>query len=357
MSEKIRVGIIGTSPYAEKIHLPAFASHPRAELAAICGRTQSRTAAVAAKYKIPESYADYRKMIAHANFDAVAIIAPDDLHHPMTMAALDAGLHVLCEKPLALNVGQAAEMTEKAAQLGVKNMIFFTCRWLPYFRYLKQLIQEDFIGRCYQCLICFQMGYGRSGEYVWRLDAERANGALGDLGSHMIDFAQWCIGEITTVSAQLTTFVKRHDAGGSPLKQPANDSAILTLEFANGARGMIHVSAVTPIGDRGRFHHISFHGDKGSLEANITRSGGQIYGVRSAEEAFKPLSVPDHIFGASDRANPYGVFITESAGARKFIDAIIADRSLEPDFHCGLSVQRVIDAAIASHSSGRKMVL
>jgi predicted dehydrogenase len=145
---------------------------------------------MAQKYAIPQVYADYRAMIEHGNLHAVVVSAPDDLHYPIVMTALDAGLHVLCEKPLALNADQAKAMYDKAQAMGVKHMIFFTWRWMPHVQYLRHLIDTEFVGRCFQCHFRFLGGWGRDGEYGWRFDRQRANGVLGDLGSHMIDFAR-----------------------------------------------------------------------------------------------------------------------------------------------------------------------
>ena len=137
-------------------------------------------------------------MIKDSDLDAIIISTPDDLHYEMTMHALDAGLSVLCEKPLALKAQHAWEMYKKAEKIGVKHMIYFTYRWRPFYRYLRDLIRQGFIGRCYNCEIQYPMGYGRSGEYLWRFDKKRANGVLGDLGSHMIDMARWLVGEIVS---------------------------------------------------------------------------------------------------------------------------------------------------------------
>ena len=146
MSEQIRVGVIGTSWYADISHLARIKSHPRAELAAICGRDRSRAEEMAGKYGVPLVFTDYRGMIEKADLDALIVSVPDDLHYPMTMDALDAGLHVLCEKPLGLNVEQARAMYEKAEAAGVKHMVSFTNRCAPWYRYLKQLVNEGYSG-------------------------------------------------------------------------------------------------------------------------------------------------------------------------------------------------------------------
>ena len=114
MTDPVRIGMVGTSWWADEMHLPSLTSHSQAVVAAIAGRGREAAEAMAGKFGIPLIYADYRQMIDEANLDAIVISAPDDLHYDIAMYALDAGLHVLCEKPLALTGAQAKAMYEKA---------------------------------------------------------------------------------------------------------------------------------------------------------------------------------------------------------------------------------------------------
>ena len=103
MSAKVRVGVVGTSYWADDFHLPALASHPDAELTAICGRDRERASELALKHGVSQVFTDYEEMIERGGLDAVVVATPEDLHHAMVMSALRAGMHVLCEKPLALS--------------------------------------------------------------------------------------------------------------------------------------------------------------------------------------------------------------------------------------------------------------
>src|SRR5947209_3959857 len=147
MADNVRVGVIGTSWWADLVHLPTLTSHPGARVVAICGRNADRAAEMANKYAIPQVFTDYRALIERAQGDALVISTPDDTHYPITMEALEAGLHVVCEKPLALTAGQAQEMYERALAAGVKHMTFFTWRWLPLHRYLHELVEDGYLGR------------------------------------------------------------------------------------------------------------------------------------------------------------------------------------------------------------------
>ncbi|HJZ45700.1 MAG TPA: Gfo/Idh/MocA family oxidoreductase, partial [Roseiflexaceae bacterium] len=292
MDELVRIGIVGTSWWADLLHLPSLKSHPHATLAAICGRNHNRAEEMAKKYDIPLVFTDYRDMIARGNLHALVISTPDDLHYPITMDALDAGLHVLCEKPLALNAAQARAMYERAESVGVKHMTFFTWRWMPHFRYLRDLIDGGYIGRCFHCQLRFLGGYGRDGQYGWRFDRHRANGILGDLGTHMVDLARWFVGDIARVSAHLSTFIARPGADNQPL-DPANDSALVLIEFVNGTQGVIEVSAVAHVGARGMDQGIVLHGASGTLEADVFfGTGVEIRGAQHDEQDFGLLAVP-----------------------------------------------------------------
>jgi predicted dehydrogenase len=234
--------VVGTSWFADGFRLPNLASHPRAEITAICGRTCERAEALATKYTIPHVFTDYHAMIASGTLDALVVVTPDALHYPITMAALDAGLHVLCEKALAINASQAREMYEKAEAAGRTHMVMFTWHWVPHFRYLQQLIEQGFVGRPYHVHVRVEGDYGRDATYNWRFDRQHGNGILGDLGSHAIDDARRYVGDIARVSGHLATFVERSGPDAQAL-DAANDSALLAVEFANGAHGSIHITS------------------------------------------------------------------------------------------------------------------
>jgi predicted dehydrogenase len=360
MPSQVRVGVIGTSWWTAAGHLPCLKSHDGAKLVAICGRNRARAEGLAAKCEIPRVFTDYREMIEKAGLDAIVIITPDDLHYPMTMDALDAGLHVLCEKPLAGTAAEAREMYEKAEAAGVKHMTYFTYRWFPHYAHLKALIDQGYIGRCLHCSTTYLAGFARGSHYAWRYDRNRANGALGDLGSHMIDLARWYVGEIEEVSAGMEVFCERTTLEGEPLDS-ANDAAMSTVKFANGALGTIQVSSVAHVGSRGQQHQILLHGEDGALELNASTSdGAEIRGARRGEDEYQTLQIPDSLWGHLGETAPYlgrilDVFTTQSVGDRLFIDSILENRTVTPSFYDGLKAQEVIDAALQSHETGRWM--
>jgi predicted dehydrogenase len=352
MAEQVRIGVIGTSWWTDLLYLPMLHDYPRAAVTAICGRNRERANEMAQKYGIPQVFTDYRAMIESGGLDAVIVSTPDDVHHAMVMAALDASLHVLCEKPLALNVADARAMYEKAEAVGVKHMTFYTWRWTPLQQYMKELVEDGYIGRCYDVQLAFRGGFGRGGEYAWRYDRQRCNGVWADLGSHMIDLARWYVGEIAAVSAHVASHIQRPGPDGGVL-DPANDSAVAAFRFQNGAHGSLHASSVTHIGHRGVEQYITLYGEAGTLEGYFDAAGMALAGARANEDEIKPLPIPDHIWGDIDRSNPMNVFQKSTTGGRLFVDAILDDKPSSPTFYDGLKAQEVINAGIESYNTGR----
>jgi predicted dehydrogenase len=356
MKEKIRVGVIGTSGYADMIHLNLLNGHAGAMTTALCGRNLARAEEMAQKYSIPNVYTDYCEMLQQGNMEAVVIAVPDDLHYPMTMAALDAGLHVLCEKPMAFSLAQAKEMFVKAEAAGVKHMVCFTYRWLPQFRYLQRLVSEGYIGKCYNVTINYFADYARHANYQWKWDRQHGLGALGDLGSHMIDMAQWIAGDIVKVQASLRTRVnKPHFEGRS--YEAANDTANLTVQFANGAVGTIFTTAVAMQGTRGQVHQIVLHGEKGTLEFESDWARYTVRGIHNEETEFNVMPIPEDILQGIDPSTSaldqfFKVFTEQPASTRLFVDSILADKPITPSFREGMKVQAVIEAALESDRTG-----
>jgi predicted dehydrogenase len=354
MSNRVRVGIVGTSGYPQFVYLPVLTKHENVEVVAICGRNRTRAEEVAAKWGISHVYTDYREMFGQPNLDAVIIASPDDLHYPMTMAALQAGLHVLCEKPMALNAQQAQEMLEAADRAGVKHMIMFTWRWFPQYQFMQKLLADGFVGRSYHAHIRFLSNQARTNEYRWLFDPQHSIGALGAIGSHMIDMARFLFGDMTRVSAHLGTYMERIGLDEKPYLG-ANESALLALEYANGTQGMIHVSQVAHTADRWREQYISVHGDLGSLESDWKVGGAEaavtLRGARHNEEQFQAIPVPEDYLNGVELGTIFPVFEKHLVGPRLFIDAICNDYMPTPNFYDGFKVQQVMDAAIKSHDS------
>ena len=361
---RISVGIIGTSWWADAMYLPALTNHPQAEIRAICGRRPEPAHALAQRWQIPHVYTDYHKMIESGMIDAVLVLSGNDSHYPATMTALDAGLHVLCEKPLALTYEQAAEMAQVADAKGVKHMVPFTYCYMPTARYIMSLLDEGYLGRPYHLNMRYYTGYGRTSDYRWRFDMSKAGaGAIGDIGSHFLYLATRFFGKIEGIHCQCGRMMERPATGpdGNSYEQ-AEDMAIMTLTFANGAQGVLHITTLayedTPFGQT---HHVELHGSEGTLYSIIDWDKIQrVSGARQGEGAIRELPIPDHIWGNARRDTVHNtyrdVFREQDWMTREFITAILADDPEPPSyptFHDGADIQRLIEAALQSDKERR----
>jgi len=359
----VTVGVVGTSWWADAMHIPALDSHPNAVIKAICGRNGKTAQTMADKWDIPHVFTDYNEMIDSGLVDAILILTPNDTHYPVTMKALENNIHVLCEKPIALSYANAQEMADVAREKGVIHLVPFTYRFMPTARYLKELIDDGYIGKPYQMNMRYYTGYARGGEYMWRFDLKHGgSGVLGDIGSHFLYLAEWFYGPIKSLSCQFGYSVERAptDPDGNAY-EVGEDNAIVTLEFENGAYGVIHVTAVcyedTPFGQT---HHMEFHGSEGTLYSfSDWDTIQEVKGAKVGEGMIKELPIPDHIWGNARRDTVHNtyrdLFRKENYMIGEFVSAVADNQLPSPNLDDGARVQRLIEAGIQSHKTGKRV--
>jgi len=353
----VRVGVFGTSWWADTMYLPPLDAHPQAETVAICGRRQAPASALADQWGIPHTFTDADEMLDSVELDAVVIATANDSHHHLALKAIERGLHVLCEKPLGLNVAQAEQMTAAADKAGVITLVPFTYHWMPVNQWVRRLIDQGFVGRPLHINLRYYTDFGFDDSYSWRFDREIAGaGIIGDLGSHWIHMARWMLGDDeASVSAMTSTFVDRALRPDGSDYERLEDSAVLTVRYRSGAYGVIQTSATcwegTPFGQT---HHVEVHGDQGTLYASCDwDTVQQVKGVRQGDTGGAvELPIPDDIWAGVRRDTVHNtyrdVFRTTDVMTRGWITAIAAGTAVEPGFGEGLAVQRVIDAAVLS---------
>jgi predicted dehydrogenase len=350
MTSKVRVGVIGASPFAESMHLAPLASHPQAEIAAICCRTRARAEEVAQRFSIPSVFTDAERLI-RSSVDAVVIVTPDDLHYPLAMAALQANKHVFCEKALAMNQAQAREMYETAEKRRRVHMTLFTFRVHPAVKLLRDLVGQGYAGQVFQGQLSYLISLGRSPVATWRSDSAHSNGMLADLGSHLFDLARQVFGEVRAVAARIACYLPRTLPGGGKLAQN-NDSAVLLLEFDSGAQATFQVSSLAHLGDSYQDIRAEVFGTGGALalEWPVAR-GATLLGAQVEGQPLLPITVPESLWhGASPALDPPARFEqfyrVAPVGERLFIDSIINGTQPSPSFYDGWKAQQLIDAAL-----------
>lgn len=344
--QKLRTGVIGTG-FGLKVQVPGLQRHPASEVVAIASGTPGKAARVAAEHGIPRAFDDWREMLEQMELDLVLITTPVDLHHPMAVKALEKGCHVLLEKPMAMNLTEARELTARAADRNLVAAMDFEFRYESARTKLKQLTQEGFLGPLHQVNYTWSGGFwGAHGEtrpHTWLSQAERGGGMLGALASHAVDSLRWWFGDIARVCGYTATTVKeRPDAAGVMKPVTADDNFGFLVEFAGGGHGMCQyiASATHPRGTR-----LEVFGRDGTV---IIENDQKMWvgkaGEALAEVALKPLPVPG-LEGAAQvdpRLVPFLVLLDNMV-------AVIRGESRDlPSFADGAAAQAVLDAVRAS---------
>jgi predicted dehydrogenase len=338
--EVIRVAVVGTG-FGEAVHLPALQQVSDFQIMAVSSRRAERAHVAAQAFGATIATTDYRELVERSDVDAVIIATPPHLHHSMTMTALGAGKHVLCEKPMAKTVAEAKDMLKMAERSKVVAMINHEFRFLPARAFAKELIDAGYIGEAYSASMSFyrsSLNDPRGVAFTWLMEQEKGGGMLGAIGSHHIDTLRWWLGDIRAASGALGTMVKKRRAGDSTqmLTVDADDNFAVVLQFANGAIGTIHYSATAAHEPP---DNIVVSGSEGTL---VLTADGRLQGGRRGELVADMLIPEQYIRGAAAGAHPLvhpTVYLLKEWAA-----AIRSGATLSPSFEDGYKVQEVIDA-------------
>lgn len=348
--ETVRIGIIGTG-FGLKVQVPGFRQVPGAEVVAICSGRQERAAAAAREAGIPHAYDDYRTMLAERELDLVSIVTPVYLHHPMVMAAVEAGCHLLCEKPTALNAHEAGQMLQQAEARGIVHMIDHELRFNPTRMRMAELLEQGYVGELYHINLrsVAAMRADPNSGWSWWSQAEKGGGALGAAASHYVDLLRWLAGEIVSVSGQLETFVRqRRDASGEMRPVDSDDQFAFMGRFANGAYVHVFASYVARLGDGNR---LEIHGSSGSL---VLDNDDRLWGKQAGDSQPTEFTVADPFEGvAAIPQTVWGRSFVHLAG--ELVGAIQAGRqpARGATFYDGLRCQQVLDAIRQSWAERR----
>jgi predicted dehydrogenase len=350
MSAKVRCAVIGAGRFAEICHVPGLQSHPHAEVVLLCGRNEERRRAMAERLGVPETAADYREVVARPDIDAVSITTPNASHHAIAVAALAAGKHVFCEKPLAMNSGEAEVMARTAREAGLVNQVAFTFRYTHSVSRLRDLQREGTIGQPFFVRMVGE-GWGDlrpEATVAWRHQAQFSGaGMLADMGSHYFDLVDWILGPVAEVCGLLHTVERtRPDSRGQPTRVDTDDLAHVWFRTAAGLQGEFRSSRVTP--SHGENGYLEVVGDRGSLFTRLSR--GSQDQLTLQRPGGPPESVPLPLESQSGEDYALGIMM------RQFVDSILRGRSDEdrdPTFAAGLAAQRAQDAVLNSVASRR----
>lgn len=360
---------------------PRFFDLPEAvEMAVVVGRNADAVAAAAEKWGWAESATDWREVIAREDIDIVDIVTPGDSHAEIAIAALDAGKHVLVEKPLANTVEEAEAMADaaaRAAERGVRSMVGFTYRRVPAATLARDLVAAGRIGEIRQVRASYRQDWLRDAEgpMTWRLDKERAgSGALGDIGAHAIDLSEYITGlRLASVSGVVDTVVAERPllADGVGLSGTAStERGIVTVDDVALVSGR-YAAAEGAYAPLGSFEATRFAtGRKNALRVEVSGSLGAVAfdlerlnelsfydaTLPANEQGFRTIYVTEHDHPYLAPWWPAGHMLGYEHGFSHqvvdFVTAIADGTQPEPSFADGLHVQRVLDAVERSSAAG-----
>ncbi|MDQ8180047.1 Gfo/Idh/MocA family oxidoreductase [Pelagicoccus sp. SDUM812005] len=346
----VKLAVIGTGGMAHH-QVESFGKIENCAVVAACDIDEKRVLDFAKKFAIPAVYTDVDRLLAEVECDAVSIVTPDAYHHPLALKAIAAGKHVLCEKPLALNAEDAWEMSKAAVAAGVINMVNFSYRNSSAIQMAAKLARRGELGTIRHVHAYYLQSWlaqdewnfwETSPQWLWRLSTKAGSmGVLGDIGVHILDFAGLPVGGFESVHCKLKTFDKGDGNTMGGYELDANDSAIITAEFANGALGTIHTT-------RWAQPHINslrlnVYGDKASIEIDL-------------DESYSSLKI-SRILGrkAMDwETLDCGVTPTNF---ERFVAAVETGVQDQPDFARGAEIQSVLDACFESDRNDKTVVL
>ena len=338
----IKVGIVGCG-YGGQVLVPAFWADPRVEVVAIAARSRTNAEETARKLGIPAAFDGWRTMLKAAGLDAVAVAVPPWAQVEVAQAALEHGLAVFAEKPLALDLAQAKALTRAAALSGRANMIDFNFRGIAAFQAARQVLRAGEIGPLRHVAVSWQVeSYAnRARLESWKTDEEAGGGTLSNFVSHGLDYLEWFLGPIHGLQARLAKM---------PGDQRRNETFVaLALAFGSGAAGSLTMSAAAY---RGSGHRLDFYGEDGTLVLDNTGTdymrGFRMFLARRPDPLTEVPILPD-----AEDAWEDGRVLPASRLIGRFLDWSAGGPPAEPDFRAGLRVQHLIEAARCSHASGR----
>jgi predicted dehydrogenase len=354
--KKIGVGIIGCGGITLQNHLPGLALCPDVSVTALCDSdpaTLERAKAAGLKAK---TYSDYRDALAQKDVDAVIIATPNFVHAPIAMAAISAGKHVLCEKPIGMNFGEALMMYKSAQAAGVRHMTAFTYRFVPAMRYMRHLIQSGAIGTPWHFRSCRLQDWGTR-SVGWRQVASMAgSGEIGDMLSHRIDYAHTLVGPMSRIVAHTQRIHNVRDGQPNDLE----DWVVIVADFTGGAVGVLESSKMaTGRGEGAKSQdYVEVNGSEGSIVFQLEQPL-QLQIAKKGESALSTVAVPAEFLKVkgSPRDPKEGdpVITFRYDQNFEFIDAIRSNRQCSPSFYDGALAQGVIDAALTSAKERRWM--
>jgi len=351
----IRIGIVGAG-FARSTQIPGFEACAGARIIAIASARREHAEEVARDFGIDQVEADWRALVARDDIDLVSIVTPVVTHCEMTLAALDRGKAVLCEKPMAMNAGESLRMTERAREAGVLALIDHELRFLPGRLKMRELLRSGDIGKVRHANLTFRSDSRADPNRPWNWwsDVKQGGGALGAIGSHVIDSFRWLLGaEVRAVMGNLATHIReRRDESGALHEVTTDDEANLLLRFddgelTEGTTGNASMSLVEPGQPE---HRLELFGSKGALRIE---ERGELWQSKTGEGGWRRVETDPGELAPEMRDGGWARGFT--AFSKRIVEALREGRTTvdgAATFADGHRTQLVLDAARRANESG-----
>jgi predicted dehydrogenase len=361
---RVAVGVLGAGAWAEFAHLPGYKRDPRCQLIAIADPLIDRAQAFAEKFGIPNVYGSHAELIAREDIDLVDVCTPSATHFELSWAALEAGKHVLCEKPVAYDFRETLRAAALAKQNGLKTKLGFTFRYSPAMQYMKELIDQGFVGTPF-----IFNGYEQNSQWLdpqnplRQVDHEADQSviqvsSLEGYGAPIMDLGHLFMGSrFSQVVGTMRNFIPDRvvRATGKMMRMNIDDGDIFIGEYASGALGSIQTSFVTVGNYPGLEARV--YGSKGALICRLVEENGVCESLKAAtadQVEFREIDVPDRLYppGGSKRESWRSLFYANLV--HSFISEILSDGpENEGNFEDGAHVQELINAVERSFRERR----
>jgi len=352
-SPPIGVAVVGTG-FGQKVHIPGFQAYPRTQVVAVYHRDIDKAKAIAQTHNIPQACQTLEEVVALPEVQAVSISTPPFLHYEMAKTVLQAGKHLLLEKPTALSATEAKDLYQLALANKAVAMLDFEFRFVPAWQRLAELLSEGYVGQKRLIKIDWLVSSraDASRPWNWYSRKDQGGGALGALGSHAFDYIGWLFGPVRRLCAQLNTGISfRPDpANGGELKPvDADDTCMLMLELADGTPCQVCMSAAVYAP---RPHWVEVYGDRGTLVLGSHNQKDYIHGFHLwASQAGQPLTeleIPMRLtFGKTYTDGRIAPFIRV---VDQWVQGIDRGEALTPSLREGVYSQLLMDLSQTSHA-------
>ena len=351
----IGIGIIGAG-FARSTQIPGFANCEGARLVAIASARREHAEEVAREFDIPYVETDWRALVARDDIDLVSIVTPVVTHCEMTLAAIEHGKAVLCEKPMAMNADEARRMTDAARDAGVLALIDHELRFLPGRLKMREMLQRGEIGKVKHASVIFRSDSRADPNRPWNWwsDKTKGGGALGAIGSHLIDAFRWLLdAEVSEVFCNLATHVRsRRDEGGTVHKVTTDDEANLLLRFGDGnlTDGATGNASMSMVEAGASAHRIEIFGAQGALKVD---GNGYVWTAKVGDGDWTSVETDRGELAPGMAEGSWSRGFT--AFSKNIIDALGAGKTTvdgAATFEDGYRTQLTLDAARRSNESG-----